>query len=183
MSPITLVTGNPNKAKEMASILGADMRIQACDVTEIQSYDLQEIVRAKAIEAQKIIGGAVLVEDVSMDVSALGGFPGPFVKFYERSVSHDRSVQIAQALGDDKVVIRCGIGYADGERFLYAESNLPGRLVSRRGGEGFGFDPFFIPGGYEQTFAEMGLDKKNEISHRRQAVDMMREILKKEGLI
>lgn len=180
---LTVVTGNPNKAKEVAAILGTDVDIRSCDIHEIQSFELEEIVREKAKAAQAIVGGGVLVEDVAFDVSALGGFPGPFVKFWEKNVGHDRAAQIAEALGDDKVTVRCGVGYSDGEKILYVESKLPGRIVSKRGDTGFGFDFYFVPDGHDQAFSEMGVEKKNTISHRRLALDMMREKLSMEGIL
>lgn len=178
MSTITVVTSNPNKAKEIAVILGGgDITSQALEIHEIQSFDLEEIVRYKVTEAQKKIDASVLVEDVSFDIAALKGFPGPFVKFWEKNVGYDIAVQIAQTFGDDRVVARCGVGYADAERVLYAEGSVSGRLVSRREGEGFGFDFYFLPDGEQKTFSEMGLAAKNKVSHRKRGFEWMLEQL------
>lgn len=184
MKTITLVTSNPNKKIEAESILtGVAIETRSLDVPEIQSFDLEEIVRTKVEAAHKMAGGAVIVDDVSMDIHALKGFPGPFVKYWEKNVGHDLSADIAEKFGNDRATVSCGIGYADGERTLYVRADISGRLVTRRGGEGFGFDFYFIPDGHNQTFSEMGLERKNQVSHRRLALDLMHGKLQELGLL
>ena len=153
------------------------------DIAEIQSFNLEEIVKFKAEQAFKEIGSAVLVEDVSFYAESLNGFPGPFVKFWEKNVGYDRAVEIAEKLGNDRISIRCGVGYKDEIQFIYVEGEILGKLVQQRGESGFGFDPYFQPDGYEQTFAEMGKEEKNKISHRRKAFDLMRERLQAERIL
>lgn len=180
---ITLVTGNPNKAAEFAKLLaGTEIRTAPLEIPEIQSFDLEEIVRAKVEHAQRALGGAVLVEDVSLDLEVLGGFPGPFVKFWAKNVGHDTAVGLIEKTGKDKATIRCGFGYADGTRVIYVEGKISGRFVPRRGETGFGFDFYFVPDGETQTFSEMG-ERKSEIGHRRLGLDAMCRRLKEEGII
>lgn len=184
MPKITIVTGNPNKAKEMASILnGMEVNFQSFDIPEIQSFDLAEVVQHKAQAALVAAHGPVIVEDVSFQVAALGNFPGPFVKFWEENVGYDLAVRIAEQAGVMDVTVRCGVAYADGKQTLYTEAVVTGKLVLRRGGEGFGFDYYFIPEGETETFSEMGKDKKNKISHRSKALQAMRNKLQVAGLI
>ncbi|MEK7540156.1 MAG: non-canonical purine NTP pyrophosphatase [Patescibacteria group bacterium] len=184
MPQITVVTGNPNKAKEIASILhGLEVDFHSFNIPEIQSFELEEVVRHKVQAAFDVARGPVIVEDVSFQVSALGNFPGPFVKFWENHVGYDVAVRIAEQAGDTTVTVRCGVGYADATQTIYAEGVVNGKLVSRRGGEGFGFDYYFIPDGATETFSEMGKDKKNQISHRFKALHAMREKLSASGVI
>lgn len=157
MPKITIVTGNPNKAKEIASILdGLEFDFQSFNIPEIQSFELEEIVRHKAQAAFMAAHQPVIVEDVSFQVEALGNFPAS---------------------------VRCGVGYADHAQTLYAEGVVKGTLVARRGGEGFGFDYYFVPEEYTQTFSELGKDKKNQISHRSKALRAMRETLHTAGIL
>lgn len=184
MARITYVTGNPNKAAEVASILAdANIDSKALDLPEIQSFSLEEIVRAKAERAHQAFGVPVLVEDVSLQIDALGGFPGPFVKFWAQNVGYDRAVRIAESEGTNRVTIHCGVGFADGNRYIYVQGELHGQLVGRRGESTFGFDMYVQPDGFSQTFAEMSKEEKNKISHRRRAFDLMRERLLAEGIL
>lgn len=184
MAKITIVTGNPNKAKEIASILdGLEVDFQSFDIPEIQSFELEEIVRHKAQAAFLAAHGPVIVEDVSFQVEALGNFPGPFVKFWEKNVGYDLAVRIAEQAGNMSATVRCGVGYADYAQTLYAEGVVKGKLVARRGGEGFGFDYYFMPEEYTQTFSEMGKNQKNKISHRARALQAMRNTLHSVGII
>lgn len=181
---ITFVTSNPHKAAEIAKmIVGTEIRAAALDIPEIQSFNLEEIVREKASYAQQKIGGGVLVDDVAFDLDVLGGFPGPFVKFWHAEVGYDLVADLVEKTGKDKAVVRSGFGYADGSRFIYTESRVSGRFVASSGADGFGFDFYFIPDGETQTFSKMGADRKNEISHRRRGLDAMRARLEQEGII
>lgn len=184
MSEITIVTGNPNKAQEIALALdGIDCDFQSFDLPEIQSFQLEEVVQHKVRSAFAAAQRPVLVEDVSFQVAALGNFPGPFVKFWENHVGYDLAVRITEEMGNDAVTVRCGVGYTDGTQTLYAEGVVTGKLVSRRGGEGFGFDYYFVPDGRTDTFSEMGKQKKSLISHRALALQAMRKKLQTAGIL
>ncbi len=184
MPTITLVSSNPQKVIEAQSILiGTDIVAQGLDLPEIQSFNLEEIVRAKAEAAYQQLQSPVLVDDVAMDISVLKGFPGPFVKFWEKNVGYDLAVDIGGKFEDHRAVVRCGVGYADGSNILYTEGIIAGQLVARRNGEGFGFDFYFIPDGYNQTFGEMGREAKNKISHRYLAFAAMKTKLKENGIV
>lgn len=184
MSKITIVTGNPNKAQEIAMALdGIDFDFQSFDLPEIQSFQLEEVVQHKVKSAYAAAQRPVLVEDVSFQVAALGNFPGPFVKFWENHVGYDLAVQIAEKMQNNAVTVRCGVGYTDGTQTLYTEGVIDGKLVTRRGGEGFGFDYYFLPDGQTQTFSEMGKQNKSVISHRAKALQAMRNKLQKAGIL
>lgn len=181
---LTLVTGNPNKAKEIQQIFPeVELNSQKFELPEIQSFDLAEIVKHKAQQAQQTLNTPVAVEDVSLEFSVLKKFPGPFVKFWEEAGGYERTVEISRALNDQTVVARCGVGYADGQQTLYAEGVVNGTWVARRGGEGFGFDFYFLPHGSTQTFSELGLERKNQISHRALGWKAMCQLLLEKGLI
>ena len=65
------------------------------------------------------------------------------------------AAEIAEKMGDDRVTVSCGVGYFDGEKMFYSEGSIVGTIVPRRGGGegGFGFDYYFVPEGFDQTFA------------------------------
>jgi len=159
---ITLVTGNPDKLVELQSIMiDVELVARVVDVPEIQSMDLEEIVRAKVRAAY----------------AAVGGMPGPFVKFWAKTAGYEPALIVCETLGNSAATARCGSAYFDGERLEYAESVVAGHLGPRTEGEGFGFDFYFVPEGYDRTFAELGREIKNQISHRALSLRMLKEKL------
>ncbi len=176
MKTITLVTGNPNKLKEWEALLPKDSDIKfithKLDLPEIQSLDLCAIVQDKLQRAYDILRVPVVVEDVSAGLDNLQGLPGPFFKFFEKTLGVTALLQLAKQ-PDEPVTITCTIGYFDGTNSLYSEGVLRGSIVEPRGSVGFGFDPVIVPSGETRTMAEMSLKEKNLISHRGQAVKDM----------
>ncbi|HET6924566.1 MAG TPA: non-canonical purine NTP pyrophosphatase, partial [Candidatus Saccharimonadales bacterium] len=88
MKTITFVTGNPGKLAEWQRLFPADIRLESADVDldEIQSLDLEAIAIDKAKRAYAQLQRPVLVEDVAAGLDSLGGLPGPFVKYFEKSI-------------------------------------------------------------------------------------------------
>jgi non-canonical purine NTP pyrophosphatase (RdgB/HAM1 family) len=181
---ITLVTSNPNKKIEIEEILvGADITTASPEIPEIQSVDLKEIVAAKAKAAYAAIGSPVLVEDVAFELDCLNGFPGPFVKWWHKVAGYDLAVEIAGLQNKYGAIARCGAAYCNGDEVCYVEGVVKGRLTSKKGESGFGFDPYFIPEGHEKTFAQMSPEAKNGLSHRARAFKELRNELKARGVL
>jgi non-canonical purine NTP pyrophosphatase (RdgB/HAM1 family) len=181
--PFKLVTGNANKLAEVRQMLGPSVESIKLDLPEIQSASLQEITLDKVRRAYEAAGEAVVVEDVSTEILALGNFPGPFVKFWEQAGCWDHVQPLVEATGDRRMVVRSGVAYKDAGRELYVESEVRGTLVARRGGDGWGFDFYFVPEGRDQTFAEMGKEQKNQLSHRGQSFAMLKGKLEELGFL
>lgn len=167
MKDITLVTGNPNKLRELLAIAPDTLQIvsKSIDLPEIQSLDLREIVEDKVKRAYEHIGGPVIVEDVSAGLDDLGNLPGPFYKFFRESLGDGILVKLA-SIATPKITVCCTAAYYDGEQLIVSEGILRGDIVERRGDNGFGFDPYIVPNGETRTIAEMTSDEKNKISHR-----------------
>lgn len=173
---ITIVTGNPNKLKELQAMFpGREMTSAAVEIPEIQSLNLEEIVCAKVRDAFNAVGGPVIIEDVSFEIAALKGMPGPFVKWWAKTAGYEPALIVCEAVGDWSAKATCGAAYFDGERLEYVEGIVTGRLSARAGEEGFGFDFYFVPDGYDRTFAQLGLEIKNKISHRALAMAALRD--------
>ena len=81
MKTVTFITGNQHKADYLSRMLGLPLKYRAVDITEIQSTSLEEIVEHKVRQAYMVAKCPVLVEDVALGFTALGGLPGPFIKF------------------------------------------------------------------------------------------------------
>jgi non-canonical purine NTP pyrophosphatase (RdgB/HAM1 family) len=164
------VTGNPDKAAEARRIVGASLEVVQVDLPEIQSLDAREVLRAKAAEAWRRLGRALVVEETSLELDALGGFPGPLVKWMLESAGAEGIARCAHGLADPRAVARCLVLHHDGVRETVGEGVERGRLVlPARGDAGFGWDVVFAPDGSDRTYAEMGAEEKDARGHRGRA--------------
>lgn len=173
----TLITGNQHKLAEWQRMLPADFEVthQAIDLDEIQSLDTAEIARRKVHEAYKIVNGPVVVEDVSAEVDDWNGLPGPFIKFFNERLGKDALYKLAgEGAGTTAM---CTIAYYDGTREYVVEGRVHGTIVAPRV-ESFGFDGIFVPDGQSKTYAEMAPEEKDQISHRRLALDELTAVFK-----
>jgi len=177
-----LVTGNPSKAEEAKRLLGIDLQTEAVDLPEIQSLDLREVLQAKGEEAwhhlQDRLQKPIIVDETGLELAALGGFPGPLVKWMLESVGAAGLHRTAQALGNPAVTARCALLYLDGDRSIVAEATVPGTLVEPRGDAGFGWDPIFLPNGETLTYAEMSAERKDQVGHRGKVWRLLAERLR-----
>jgi len=179
MQELFLVTGNANKLKEWQQIIPSTISIDIADIdlTEIQSVDPEEIITDKACRAFEVVGKPVVVEDVEAGLEKLNGLPGPFIKFFLQKLGNGALYQLAGQEGE-RATISCSIAYYDGEKMLTVRGDVPGTIVAPRGSEGFGFDATFVPDGETQTYAEMDDEKKNILSHRYKAIQLLVEKLR-----
>lgn len=170
MTDFIFVTGNTSKAEEARRIVSPTLRVESIDLPEIQSLDPHQVVRAKAMEAWRRLQRPVVVEETSLELSAMNGFPGPLVKWMLESTGADGIARCGHALGDPRALARCLVLLYDGEREVVGEGLDPGRLVSPpRGASGFGWDFVFVPDGCDRTYAELGPREKDERGHRGRA--------------
>jgi XTP/dITP diphosphohydrolase len=172
------VTSNKGKVSEAEKILGLPIHIVDLELPEIQSLDLHEIVRDKVKRAFDQVQKPVFVDDVGLFVEVWNGFPGPFIKYMRMAGNNDLLLRMLKNEANRSVAAKAVVGFADGEHIETFEGEVKGILTSEeRGKNGWGFDPIFQPEGYEQTFAEMGEDEKNKISHRYNALVKFKEFL------
>lgn len=173
------ITGSKNKFEEVKAILPEVEQLDI-DLPEIQEIDAQKIIKAKLQAAFAHREGEFIVEDVSFYLDCLNGLPGPLIKWFLKTIGNEGLVNLATKLGNDRAVAKTLIGYARRTNDIhFFEGTIKGRIVEARGEKGFGWDPIFIPDGHEKTFAEMGIEEKNEISMRRIALNKLKEFLSK----
>lgn len=178
MKKILLASGNPDKVREAQAILGIPIEIAPMELEEIQSMDLALVVRKKAEEAYKILQKPVIVDDVSVEFGALNGFPATFIKFFLESLGNRKILSLLKNETNKKMIARAAVGYHDGKKVHVFIGEVEGTFSpEERGEDGWGFDFFFIPKGQTQTFAQMGFEKKNELSHRRVAFELLKQYL------
>jgi XTP/dITP diphosphohydrolase len=189
MHQLLLATRNSHKTREFAEILGDGFEIRdlagATELPVVEETGLTFEANAilKAVEASKHFQGMVVADDSGLEVDALQGAPGVYSARYAGEQATD-AANVAKLLGelsrhDPASVLarfRCSLALARGGRLLETfDGVVEGRIVDRpRGQAGFGYDPVFQPDGVAQTFAELSASEKNRISHRAQAIRLLR---------
>lgn len=181
MQDITFITGNQNKANYLAKYLGFPVKHVKLDLDEIQSLDLKEIVERKVRQAYQEVQGPVLVEDVSLEFTALGGLPGPFIRFFVEEVPFETICSMVDGK-TRKATARCVFGYYDGQQVQMFEGTLNGEIAKTPAGEnGFGWDRIFIPEGYSCTRAELNEEDDQKTYTQIKPFAQLKEFLIQEG--
>jgi non-canonical purine NTP pyrophosphatase (RdgB/HAM1 family) len=128
------------------------------------------VLRAKAAAAFAEVGEPVVVEETGLELAALGGFPGPLVRWMLEAVGAEGIARTALALGDARARAVCRLAWTDGERRIIGGGETAGELVlPPRGERGFGWDPVFVPAGEHRTYGELTDAEKDAIGHRGRA--------------
>jgi XTP/dITP diphosphohydrolase len=191
---ILLGTKNGRKIPEFLHIL-ADLSAvhwltyQDCPFRDVEEdgRNFEENALKKARQIGQETGLAVLAEDSGLEVEALGGQPGIYSARFagaadERPTDQQNIQKLLRLLEgveerNARFVCVAVLRFADGNE-LISQGELRGRIAPQpRGMHGFGYDPVFIPAGYEQTLAELGPSVKDAISHRRRALQKLKSNL------
>ena len=178
---LIFATNNQHKVDEIRSVLGNKLQIvtlkeAGIDIDIPEPYlTIEENASGKAWTIYEMTGGNCFSEDTGLEVAALNGEPGvKSARYAGDTRSFDANIEKLLINLEDKTdrtarfrtVISLLI---DGVETLF-EGICPGKIIDyKRGNEGFGYDPIFIPDGANKTFAEMGPDEKNQYSHRTRA--------------
>jgi non-canonical purine NTP pyrophosphatase (RdgB/HAM1 family) len=174
-STFVLVTGNLDKWREARRILEGELAHVRIDLPEIQAATTAEVALHKARAAFAELQRPVIVEDAGVELLALGGFPGPFIKFWETLGGLESICRAADGSQDRRVVAVCALGVCTGAEAYVVEGRTSGTLAEHpRGTNGFGWDAIFIPEGDRRTFGEMTGAEKDLVSHRRRAWESLR---------
>ncbi|MGB8330576.1 MAG: RdgB/HAM1 family non-canonical purine NTP pyrophosphatase [Polyangiales bacterium] len=194
---ILLATMNAGKLDEyqrlLADVPGLELETMAILSEPVEVIEDGETFRAnalkKASEIAALAGVACMADDSGLEVDALGGRPGVHSARYAGQGATD--AQNNQKLLDELSGVpdrqrtarfRCAIALVDagGREIAASEGACEGRIGRQaRGGQGFGYDPLFIPDGYAQTMAELGPQTKNAISHRAKAAAKLVPLLRR----
>jgi XTP/dITP diphosphohydrolase len=184
---LIVATRNAHKTREIAQILGPALAVQDLtthpEISEIaeNGTSFEENAKLKAITVSKQLPGLVIADDSGLEVEALGGAPGIHSARYAGKNASDNE-KIAKLLGElanldakgdpHRARFRCVLAVArEGQVLGTFEGVVEGEIAERsRGSHGFGYDPVFVPDGFEETFAELPEELKNSISHRAKAI-------------
>lgn len=176
---LVFVTSSEAKHREAQEILGRPIDRVTLDLVEPQGLDVLAVAREKARLAAILLGRPVLVEDTSLELVALGGFPGPLVRWLLAAAGPAVIARMLDPFPVRDAVARCAAVIRDGEREWVGVGEVLGEIVTDpRGAGGFGWDIVFAPEwGGGLTYAEMPPAEKNSRSHRRLAFEALRERL------
>ena len=165
---LLFLTGNKNKLSEAKDIMGDKFQIEnkKVDLPEIQSTSVEEVITEKLKEAYKIVKKPVFCEDTGFHIKNMNNFPGALIKFYSE---HLGNKGITKFNGGSKAYAETVIGYHDGKKIHFFKGKIDGTIPKKPKGKGFGWDPIFIPKGYNKSFAEISQEEKNKISMRAKA--------------
>jgi XTP/dITP diphosphohydrolase len=186
---LIFATNNLHKLTEIQSIIGKNFTIKSLHeigCTEDIPETAPTLEGNALLKAQYIydkFGKNCFADDTGLEVEALDGRPGVFSARYATD-GHDFEANIDKVLNEltgvenRKARFRTVIALILDGSVQYFEGIVNGEIIAeRKGVKGFGYDPVFLPDGYEQTFAEMPLAEKNKISHRARAVSKLVEFL------
>lgn len=186
MITLCFATNNRHKLDEVANILqgrfkviGLDQLGHDDDLAE-DFLTLEENARQKAEFVFKKYNVPCFADDTGLEVEALEGEPGVISARYAgpQKNSLDNTALLLKNLygkSNRKAQFRTVIAFARGEQdFHYFEGKVTGEIIDTpRGNYGFGYDPVFVPAGFNKTLAEMSMDEKNAISHRGRAMEKL----------
>ncbi|HAE29982.1 MAG TPA: non-canonical purine NTP pyrophosphatase [Flavobacteriales bacterium] len=182
---LVFATNNKNKIKEIQSLLNGKFRILSLEEIgfsgEIpEDHDtLEENAFQKAEFIQSRFAVNCFADDTGLEIDALNGRPGVYSARYAglKASAEDNINKVLTELGEEtnrRAQFRTVISLLLNNQRYSFEGMVEGEiLMHKSGSDGFGYDPIFRPMGYEQSFAEMSLNDKNEISHRGRAVQQL----------
>lgn len=183
---LVFATNNAHKLEEVSAILGD--KIELLSLNDIHCHtDIPET--ADTLEGNALLKSSYVyqnyqldcfADDTGLEVEALNGAPGVYSARYAEGEGHDAEANMLKLLHElegkenRNAQFRTAVSLIlDGKEYLF-EGVIKGKIVQeKRGDSGFGYDPIFMPEGYEQTFAEMGAETKNKISHRALAIEKL----------
>lgn len=175
------VTGNEDKVKDVEAVLGFPIKSVRLDLPEIQSLDIEEIVKAKVQSAFELVKKPVFVDDSGFYITAWNGFPGPFIKYVLSSGGNDLLLRMMASEKNRDVMVNSIIGFHDGKQVHTFLGEAKGILVQEARGESWGWEPIFQPENSKLTYAEMSREEKNRISMRRIALEKFKRHLQLES--
>ena len=171
------ITGNKGKLKEAQAII-PNVESVEFDLPEIQSMDPKEVISEKLKEAIKEHEGEFFVEDTSLYIECLNGFPGPLIKWMLDRIDDTGIGELVSKYDNNKAIAKTVIGYIDGREIHFFSGEIKGSITPTPKGEfGFGWGKIFKPEGYEKTFGEMTPEEKNTLSMRKIALEKLQKFL------
>ncbi len=195
MRKLVFATNNRHKLEEVGDVLKDQLEILS--LKEINCFDdipetadtLEGNALLKAKHIYDNYGFDCFADDTGLEVEALDGRPGVYSARYageDQNAARNMEKLLRELEGQPnrRARFRTVVALIEGGKVSYFEGKIEGKIIEQqRGSTGFGYDPVFVPDGYSQTFAELGSEQKNKISHRALAVKELINFLKNETAI
>ena len=186
MRTVSIITGSVEKITELKRFFEGVPDIsfvqKGIDLVEIQELDTNRIMEHKLREAARQVRGEFLVDDTSLFLNALNGFPGPLIKWFKKAIKEEGAWELVKKYPDHRAFVRCTIGYGntltEPATFHIFEADVHGVIVEPKC-KGYGFDTIFIPDGETKRYSEMTMDEKNACGHRGKAAAKVKAFLEK----
>lgn len=192
---LVVATRNQDKLKEIRTLLkDLPLKVMSLDnfryVPEVREdgKTMEANAKKKAVRVSRFLDKLTVADDSGLEIPFLGNRPGVYsARFSGKGATYaSNNEKVLRLLKDAptkkrKACFRCVIAVADkGKLIGTVEGRCNGNItLEPKGRSGFGYDPVFIPNGYEKTFAQMGIKKKNKISHRGRALIKAKRLLEK----
>jgi XTP/dITP diphosphohydrolase len=191
---VLLASRNPKKLAELRRILAPALPgVEVLGLDDVAPYaevpesgaTFADNALIKAREGHRHTGLPTVADDSGLAVDALNGMPGVLSARWAGSHGDDEANLrlLLDQLGDvpdDRLgaAFRCAVAYVDDHSEILTDGTMPGRIVREpRGTNGFGYDPIFVPTGFDRTSAELSIAEKDAISHRGQSLRALAERL------
>lgn len=183
MKKLVFATNNKHKLEEVRAVLSGHFEILS--LNDINCFDeipetavtLEGNALIKSSHIYQKYGYECFADDTGLEVDALNGRPGVYSARYageenDAVKNMQKLLKELDGIENRKAQFRTVIALIKDNKTMYFEGVIKGHIgLSPAGTTGFGYDPLFIPDGFSQTFAELGADQKNKISHRALAVN------------
>ncbi len=169
-STLLFVTSNPNKALEVRKILnknGISFQHMDASYQEIQSSSLKTIATESARCLYERLKTPLFLEDSGLFIERLSGFPGPYSSYVYKTIGNSGVLKLMSTIANRASRFESVVAYAENDNDIHLFSGIVlGRIADKKKGKGWGFDPIFIPRNCDETYAEMGIESKQGVSHR-----------------
>jgi XTP/dITP diphosphohydrolase len=174
---LTFVTTNAGKVREAKKLFEEDFDLEQVDMTypELQDSDLSKIAAYGAKYCAEQLRKEVIVEDSGLFIDTLGGFPGPYSSYVQKTIGNKGILKLMAGVENRRGEFRSVVGYCEpGKEPMTFTGIWWGEIkTEEQGTNGFGYDPIFS---YRKfPVGEMTVEQKNEVSHRRRSLIQFRD--------
>ena len=178
---LKVITHNAGKFKEIKKIIDS-VEMVNMEYPEIQSERIEDVVEFALDWLAERINGNFVIDDSGLFISSLRDFPGIYSAYVFKTIGNEGILKLMEGKDDRRAYFKTVIGLRyEGENYKFVGLCHGEISKEMQGNNGFGYDPIFIPEGYDRTFGEMNVEEKNRISHRGKAIMKLRGFLKRIG--
>lgn len=182
MKHLYFITSNKGKFKEAVQKLqpfGYKVLQHNLGYPEIQADSLEEVVKSGVLHIQERFDKPFIIEDAGLFIEALQGFPGVYSKYVFFTIGLPGILRLLDGQENRNAVFRSVFAYKEpvSEPVIIVGECTGVIAQHERGHHGFGYDPLFIPENGTETFGEMGIEEKNQFSHRAKALEQLITVL------